>query len=83
MKDWTLDEKTRRSNSSAEYRAIVAHVDDLLRHSGFSLINGQHESVARLIVSQLAHGPYRMAPRRKPTSRDRYRGSSWRFGEKI
>lgn len=60
MEDWTA--KNGVSNSSEEYIKIVKIVDNIIRGSGYSLIRGDTNGVARTIVSQLAHtykfGPY-------------------------
>ena len=49
--DWTM--KGNSSNSSDEYLRIVSKVRELIRHS--ALTDGDTDSTARLIVSQLAH----------------------------
>lgn len=54
MKDWTQSEDGR-SNSSETYNAIVNAVSRLILESAHSLIRGDADGVARLIVSQLAH----------------------------
>lgn len=51
--DWT--EKDGRSNSSERYLDIVATVQSLIGNAGHDLIHGRLETVASLIVSQLAH----------------------------
>ncbi len=53
--DWTVDPTTRRSNSSPEFRHLVAKVAEIIRNAAYSLINGQIEAVSRVIVAQLAH----------------------------
>lgn len=52
-KDWTAHRG--RANSSNEFKRCVALVDEIICGSGHALIHGQTESVARLIVAQLAH----------------------------
>lgn len=54
-KDWTVDPKTGRSNSSKRYKEICKHVERLIRNEAFSLIAGRADNTARLIVAQLAH----------------------------
>jgi hypothetical protein len=54
-RNWTVDPKTGRSNSSEQFEAMVNEVESLIRGSGFSLINGRVGTVAQLIVAQLAH----------------------------
>lgn len=54
-RDWTVDPGTGRSNSSAEYLALVGHLGRLIRDSAFDLIGGRADRVAHLIVAQLAH----------------------------
>jgi dihydroneopterin aldolase len=62
--DWTIDPETHRSNSSPEYLRLVEHVARLIRNSAHDLIGGRAESVARLIMAQLAH-VHGLAPRAK------------------
>jgi hypothetical protein len=47
-----------RANSSAKYKEVVSIVEDLIRHSAHDLIAGRADSVAGLIVANLAfkHG---------------------------
>ncbi len=52
--DWTVDHNGR-SNSSAEFINTCSHVERLIRGSAHDLINGRADSVARLIVAQMAH----------------------------
>lgn len=53
--DWTQDAEGR-SNSSPEYRAIVDEVARLIRADGSGVFDERWvQSLARLIVSQLAH----------------------------
>ncbi len=51
--DWTT--KDGRANSSDQFKEIAGHIADLIRGSAHSLICGQTESVAALILAQLAH----------------------------
>lgn len=64
--DWTVDQETGRSNSSAAFNAAVDAVARLIRNSAHDLIGGRVESVATLIVAQLAHihgfAPGRVSP---------------------
>ena len=53
--DWTKDPETHRSNSSPEFRRLVLEVANLIRSEAHSLINGQVEQVAGVIVAHLAH----------------------------
>ncbi len=53
-RDWTCDEKGR-CNSSSEFNRLVARVEQIIRNSAHSLINGDVNGVACLIVAQLAH----------------------------
>ncbi len=52
--DWTADENGR-SNSSAEFQRLVAEVARLIRDEAHSLLSGNTEGAARLIMAQLAH----------------------------
>ena len=61
MSDWTLDPETRRSNASREYLICVEDVERTIRDGAHSLIAGNADSVARAIVSRLAH-IYELAP---------------------
>jgi hypothetical protein len=61
-KDWTVDPKTGRSNSSKKFLDLCDEVDCLIRSSAHSLLNGQSFSAARLIMAQLAH-KHKLAPR--------------------
>ncbi len=61
--DWTVDPETRRSNSSPEFRQLVSEVTRLIKSEAHSLLNGQVESVAQLIIVQLAH-KHGLAPRK-------------------
>lgn len=51
-----------RSNSSAQFCEIRAFIARLIRGEAYNLIAGQTEAVAQLILAQLAHGDYKMAP---------------------
>jgi ABC-type phosphate transport system ATPase subunit len=55
--DWTVDHQSGRANSSEAYIELVEAVADLLDNSASQLMSGQpgRRSVARLIVSHLAH----------------------------
>lgn len=59
--DWTVDPNTGSSNSSPAYENLVAAVSELLRNSAHDLKSGNTESVAILIMAQLAH-VHGMAP---------------------
>lgn len=52
--DWTKSEDGR-SNSSDRYNELVVIVSELIRSEAHSLIGGNIETVAGLILSQLAH----------------------------
>lgn len=52
--DWTMD-GDGRSNASLEYLELVRAVERLIRSEAHTLIAGQADVTARLIVSQLAH----------------------------
>lgn len=58
--DWTKDKKGR-SNNSKLYRYLVNEVEYLMASEAHSLMCGNKHSVARLIVSQLAH-KHKLAP---------------------
>jgi len=58
----TWDSKDGRSNSSAQFEEISRFIASLIRQSAASLICGGTETVGRLILAQLAHGRYNMAP---------------------
>lgn len=60
--DWTVDPATRRSNSSPRFRELVDAVAALIRNSAHDIVRGRLESVAGLIVAQLAH-KHGLAPR--------------------
>ncbi|MDP3004166.1 MAG: hypothetical protein Q8N43_01520 [Candidatus Azambacteria bacterium] len=61
--DWTVDLETHRSNSSPEFRQLVSEVARLIKNEAHSLLNGQVESAAGLIMAQLAH-KHGLAPRK-------------------
>lgn len=63
--DWTRSPQGR-SNSSETYLLVVRHVERLIRGDAFALINGDANSTARLIVSNLAHLWGMGAPSRNP-----------------
>lgn len=52
--DWTADENGV-SNSSSQYLDAVAHVARLIRSDAHTLLTGDTDKTARLIVSNLAH----------------------------
>jgi hypothetical protein len=54
MNDWTCDEHGR-TNSSALYLQLCAHVESIIRRDAHQLLSGNAQSTARTIVSQLAH----------------------------
>lgn len=54
-KDWTVDPKTGRSNSSPEFLHLARMVGGLIRNSAQSILAGDVEGVGRLIMAQLAH----------------------------
>ncbi|MGN6106660.1 MAG: hypothetical protein ACTHU0_16255 [Kofleriaceae bacterium] len=66
--DWTVNRRTGRANSSSEFRAVVDAVEQLIRQSAHDLIAGRAESVAHLIVAQLAH-VHGLAPTKREVSR--------------
>lgn len=53
--DWTVDPQTGQANSSPQFLQIVEVVENLIRDEEPSLIRGDVESVARLIVAYLVH----------------------------
>lgn len=53
--DWTVDPKSGRSNSSPLYEMLVSEMACIIRDDARSLLNGNAESTARLILSRLAH----------------------------
>lgn len=63
--DWTAD-ASGRSNSSPLFEAMIEEVARLIRQEAHFLLQGDTESVARLIMAQLAHkhglGPARSTP---------------------
>lgn len=59
--DWTVDPETHRSNFSPEFRRLVSEIARLIKDEAHSLLNGQVESAAQLIMAQLAH-KYNLAP---------------------
>lgn len=60
--DWTIDPQSGRTNSSERYIQLAGEVEQMIRNSAFSLLAGRADSVARLIISQLAHA-HRLVPR--------------------
>ena len=53
--DWTISPVDGKSNSSPAFEELVITVEELIRHSAHSLLAGRADTVARLIVAQLAH----------------------------
>lgn len=51
-----------RSNSSKLFCEIREFIARLIRNEAFTLIGGRTEDAAQLILAQLAHGDYKMAP---------------------
>ena len=54
-RDWTVDPKTGRSNSSKKYLEICRSIEGVIRKSAYDLIAGRADATARLIVAQIAH----------------------------
>ena len=52
-RDWTA--RGGRTNSSDYFENLIVFVAELIRGSAHDLIAGRSESVARLIMAQLAH----------------------------
>lgn len=52
--DWTRN-SDGRSNSSNRFLFLVSEVERLIRNSAHDIVGGHIESVARLIMAQLAH----------------------------
>lgn len=52
--DWTCD-NTGRSNSSQKFQRLCDDVERMIRGDAHSLIAGNAQSTARLIMAQLAH----------------------------
>lgn len=52
--DWTKA-KNGRTNSSKQFLFLVSEVESIIRGGAHSLINGQVNQVARVIMAQLAH----------------------------
>ncbi len=61
MPNWDVSPEGR-SNDSILFREIVKMIAAIIRNDATTLLSGNTNSTARLILSQLAHGPYRMAP---------------------
>lgn len=55
VKDWTVDPKTGRSNSSRLFHELEREVGRIIRNEAHALIRGDTEGVARFILAQLAH----------------------------
>jgi hypothetical protein len=60
--DWTRDPETGRSNSSLKFELLVETVAGLIRSDAHTLMSGNAESTARLIMAQLAH-VHKLAPK--------------------
>lgn len=69
MKDWTAVDNV--SNSSPEYVKMVRAVEEIILSEGHSLIRGNTNTVARLIVSQLAH-EHGLSPRETEAKEQRH-----------
>jgi hypothetical protein len=61
--DWTA--KDGRSNSSDKFQELTQEVARIIRNSAFDLIAGRSETVAGLIMAQLAHN-YEVGPLNLP-----------------
>ena len=66
-RDWTRDPETHRSNSSAEFIALVDEVARLLRENVH--LGDAPEDIARLIMAQLAHR-HHLAPQKRQEEGD-------------
>ncbi len=55
FRDWTIDTRTGRTNSSEEFRLLVEKVASIIQNSGFDLLRGDATKVAGVIMAQLAH----------------------------
>lgn len=64
MKDWTIDSKTGRSNSSELFEILCKEVERIIRSDAFHLIGGRADMTARLILARLAH-EFKLAPVRE------------------
>lgn len=53
--DWTVDPITHRYNSSPLFKHLEEQVARIIHDSSRSLINGQVQHVAGLILAQLTH----------------------------
>jgi hypothetical protein len=53
--DWTADPETNRSNSSPEFRQLVAEVARLIKAEEHRSLSGRVENTAQLVMAQLAH----------------------------
>ena len=62
-KNWTVDPKTHRYNSSSIFNFLEEKITEIINESAFDLVSGEngHRSVAGLILANLAH-KYGMKP---------------------
>jgi hypothetical protein len=63
--DWTVSPVDGKSNSSPAFEEMATAVEELIRQSAHTLLAGRADTVARLIVAQLAH-VHHMAPVHEP-----------------
>lgn len=54
--DWTLDPRTGRVNTSAEFEQMIEVVADMIRDGGFDIVHGHIDDLARTILASLSHG---------------------------
>lgn len=59
--DWTISPVDGKLNSSPKFEELSIAVEELIRQSAHTLLAGRADTVARLIVAQLAH-VHHMAP---------------------
>lgn len=56
LKDWTIDQDSKRSNESGRFKALVTEVERLIHNSTCSVLSKEAVyGLSRLIVAQLAH----------------------------
>jgi len=55
IQDWTIDPATGLSNSSEKFKELVREVSRLIQIEPRSLLSGNTDSVAQLIMAHLAH----------------------------
>lgn len=67
--DWTCKAGSTQRYSSKKFLTLVKEVDRLIKNSAFFLISGELDSVARLIVTQLAHVQH-LAPQGSDSEED-------------